>query len=288
MQYSRIRNKTFILGAGAQKTGTSWLFDYFSGFDEITCPPLKELHVFDVKYRPDLCARFCFSMLGQLRDMLDERISSGDLEFDDKLKFLIARARMVYDLSAYLDYFDSIMKDGATHMCEITPAYSLIGADGLAEMKDLFAQAGLKLKIIFLMRDPIDRYYSALRMRQIKTKGKVNEEKDFLEYLHNPMLFERGRYDITIRNLLSVFPEKDIYFGFYEDLFSEQEIKKLTAFLGLAYVTPDFSRIIKDSPGVPERELTEVELKESRQAFAPVYDYCREYFGGRLPASWRV
>ena len=38
---------TFVLGAGAQKAGTTWLHAYLSHFDDVDFGPIKEYHVWD-------------------------------------------------------------------------------------------------------------------------------------------------------------------------------------------------------------------------------------------------
>ena len=43
-----LSDKTFLLGIGAQKAGTSWLYEYLARRDEIFMSPIKEMHVFDI------------------------------------------------------------------------------------------------------------------------------------------------------------------------------------------------------------------------------------------------
>ncbi|AGI69422.1 hypothetical protein OAN307_c39940 [Octadecabacter antarcticus 307] len=46
--------KRFILGAGAQKSGTTWLYEQFTRQDNFKPPATKELHVFDAIYLSDV------------------------------------------------------------------------------------------------------------------------------------------------------------------------------------------------------------------------------------------
>ena len=153
-------------------------------------------------------------------------------------------------------------------------------------MKEMFRQASMNLKIVFLLRDPIDRYYSALRMKQRKSRGEINANEVFLPNIRNPQQYERGRYDFTIKNLLNVFDEEDLYFAFYEELFSNEEIVKLFDFLGLEPVDADFSNIVNQSPF--DEALSNEQIAKAREVFDPVYRFCDEFFGMNVPSSWRL
>lgn len=50
--------KTFLLGVGAQKTGSTWLSDYLGSRSEVFMHPLKEVHYWDYKFRKDICGHF--------------------------------------------------------------------------------------------------------------------------------------------------------------------------------------------------------------------------------------
>ena len=55
---SALDGRTMILGVGAQKAGTSWLFDYLAGDPAIFAPPLKEMHFFNAWLRPGMCGGY--------------------------------------------------------------------------------------------------------------------------------------------------------------------------------------------------------------------------------------
>ena len=42
--------EAFFVGLGAQKTGTSWLWEYLQSHPEVGASPIKEMHFFDSKY----------------------------------------------------------------------------------------------------------------------------------------------------------------------------------------------------------------------------------------------
>ena len=49
--------KTFLIGLGAQKAGTSWLWDYIDAASGTDMGPVKEYHVLDALFLPE-CREF--------------------------------------------------------------------------------------------------------------------------------------------------------------------------------------------------------------------------------------
>jgi hypothetical protein len=273
-------DKTFILGIGAQKAGTTWLHDFFRNHGEVFVPQMKEMHYFDQVYRPDLCSYFGGQFAASLARQLSTLTDKNQLKERPVIAELFDRVRMNEEgAPAYVDFFQKRVPADVNHFGEITPSYSLIRETGLRAIKDVFP----KIKIIFLLRDPIDRYHSALRMYE--RGGKINANQEFQRSLYEPFHFERGRYDLTIGSVLKVFDEQDVFFGFYETLFTEKEVRRLCNFLGIGYAEPDFSR--QFNVGAPSRPLTEQDLQMAHEAYAPVYEFCKSFFGSDIPASWR-
>lgn len=275
-----ISDKTFILGIGAQKSGSTWLFDYFRTHPEIYVSSLKEIHYFDEIYRPDLCKgygnRFARSFFDRLARKRDGDAPTGRIDLQD----LGDRVKMnLHGDSAYVDFFRKRVPPDSEYFCEITPSYSLLREDGFRAVKKLFSRT----KIIFIMRDPIDRHYSTLRMAARKW-GRNDDEQTFLHLLSTPDTYETGRYDLTISSLLKVFDEQDLFFGFYETLFTDQEIRRLTDFLGIDYLQPDFTKRV--NVGLPGRPLSRKEVEVALEAYRPVYEFCDNFFGSLVPDSW--
>jgi hypothetical protein len=76
-----------------------------------------------------------------------------------------------------------------------------------------------------------------------------------------------------------------VFVDFYEDMFSDAFVARLTEFLGASRFAADFDQAVHAASDDwrPEPEL----LATIRGRLARVYDVCRERFGDRLPASWR-
>ena len=277
---SSLDDKTFILGIGAQKAGTSWLFKYFDRRDDCYMSPIKELHYFDTKHRPDLCgtfhAKFVKQLVARVRDG-----TVGEYESDERLRALIDRVSMMYDDSAYRRYFEDRVSDGVKCFGEFSPSYSLLNRGGFADARAQFPN----IRVIFLLRDPVERYYSLMRMKQRKGVV-VSASQSFAEMLDDPAAVERGAYHETIRNLDQVFDSHEVYITFYEQLFQDEELRKICDFVGLPFEPGQYERRV--NPGNEIEKLSPAQTAMARDRFAVVYDFCRKRFDEALPVSWHA
>lgn len=277
---SSLDDKTFILGVGAQKAGTSWLFKYFDSRDDCCMSPIKELHYFDAKHRPDLCGLHHNRFVEQLVELVRNG-KARKYRSDEQLKALVDRVSMIYDDSAYRRYFEDRVSRGVKCFGEVTPSYSLLNREGFADARAQFP----KIRVILLLRDPVERHYSLMRMKQ--RKGKVESaSQSFVEMLENPGAVERGSYHETIQNLDQVFDSQEVYITFYEQLFRDEELRKICSFVGLPFQPGRYEKRV--NPGVESEKLAPAQIALAKDRFADVYDYCHKRFGKALPVSWRT
>lgn len=285
MTFNNLTGKIFVLGVGAQKAGTTWLYEYLRRHGAFAMSPIKELHYFDQKLRPDLCAAFGGAFEAMLRNAQAglHGASANDPAKLEELAHLTDRVRMNHDESAYFDYFNRMAASGRSHLGEITPSYSLIRADGFRRIRELFGEQGLTLKIVFLMRDPIDRLLSQLAMEQ-RENGRAANADAYRAALFSAHFTDRSRYDRTIESLHAAFEPGDIHVGFYETLFDERAIDALCHFLGVETRPADFDRRVNAGDAAPT--IGRDEHAMGLECFREVYDFCREHFSAQVPASW--
>ena len=272
----------FIIGVGAQKAGTTWLHNYLVRRREVYLPRLKELHYFDAVWRKDLGEKFDERFIRRLRwllsDMTEESVRPSDAaliqEYADRIAMIHGGER------AYANFFARRLSSGITHFGEITPSYALLPVEGFRHIKRLRPDA----KVVFLMRDPVQRYYSALRHWEREGKGRATDA--FLPLLRGRGFVERTRYELTISRLREVFDENAIFFGFYETLFCDPEIRRLCAFLDLPFEPGNYDRVFNASPKLSE--LTSEQLAMAHQHYAETYAFCRREFGAAVPSSWAL
>lgn len=281
-RFCNLTGRIFVVGVGAQKAGTTWLYDFLGRHAQVAISPIKELHYFDVVHRPDLCGfwseHFRRDMVGLLRSL-----ASGGTASTLQLHNLMDRVRMDSDAHAYLEYFDRLATYGRRVVGEITPSYSIMPETGFADMRDMISASGAKPRIIFIMRDPAERFWSQCRMRAALKEEERTAAQICDDSLRDPGFVDRGRYDWTIARLQRVFPGESLLFLFYEDMFQDASIKRICDFLEIGYAPPDFTREINKSP---EAALDPARRSRITEVFSPVYDFVDAEFGEAVPPAW--
>ena len=242
---------TFLLGVGCQKGGTAWLHRYLEASPQ--CDPgfRKEYHVWDAL---DLAA-------GRLAR---ERIEKQGGQ----------RAAFLRDPEQYFDYFSGLLEPTAIRLtADITPGYAALPAERLAMVRAGFASRGVRPVAVFLLRDPVERIWSAARMdiRRLGDQANEDPETRVSRMYLRPMYADRTRYDLTMDALEEAFPREDVFYGFYERLFTSETLAPLCDFLGIDFHEPDVSRQVNVSPKSEGASLAQDIRRTIAQHFAPAY-----------------
>lgn len=279
-------DKTLLICVGAAKCATSWLFHYLGTLPGVAPSPLKEIHFFD--------ARFPALALGDMEALALSRLAyhlgqpgekAANLRERPAFRASLDRVQMIYDDSAYFTHLARLCGPETRTVCDLTPSYSAIGPEGFAWMKRFCATQNARLRILFVMRDPVERLWSQLRHLQ-----QLNPSNDAVAKwpmaLTNPVITARADYRAIVTALDATFPAADILYLFYENLFDESALRRLCAFADAPY---------RPAPTSERRNATTVSLplpEDARAAFlshlAPQYAFCRERFGAEVPASWKA
>lgn len=265
-------DKTLLVGIGAPKSGTSWLYGYLRDHPQVFMSPIKEMNVWNARFRPDLAKDWNEKFAVRLQ----QAEAKGDAP-KRQLEALRMRVAMSTDPTAYIRFFKQRTTPQHKAFGEVSPGYILLREEGLRALKAQHPRT----RLILLMRDPVERLWSALRMRQ--RESGVDAAQGFDSAITNELMLERGRYDLIIAALDAVFDAADVHLGFYETLFEEASIRALCDFAEVDYAPADFDR----HPNVaPEAEMPAHQVQAAREALDPVYAFCRARFGDRVPASW--
>lgn len=276
--------KTLLLGAGAQKAGTTWLHDYLAASPECAPAARKEYHVFDVR---DLRSE------RWLRDRIAQRAvraarSVGADEPRDVPALL--QAAMVADPSVYVDHVTGLLHRGEEIRLatDLTPDYALLSGERFASIRADFAARGVRVVAAHLMRDPVDRIWSQLRMQKQRQPERFPETAEQLvrERYADPQYAARTRYDLTLAALDAAFPADDLFVGFYEQLFGPEEVRRVCEVVGVTYREPDVGARANAAPRVVA-ELPAQTVREVAAHFRPVYDAVAARVGGdTVEALW--
>lgn len=245
-------DKQFILGVGCQKGGTTWLHSQLAAHPEVNMGFAKEYHVFDALYLPG-----GQSWIDSRVKSLQKLIKTKQLITGGANKNLLQIIDFYRDTNNYYNYFECLYrKSGDTRLVgDITPAYNGLPAYVFEKIKKQLNQRGFTVKVIFLMRDPLERVWSSVRMTRrdhlSRNPGSLplkSENEAVLSRYNSRQVEFRTRYENTIENIESVFSPEDIYYGFYETMFTETSFRAITNFLGISATVADFDKHLNKSP----------------------------------------
>jgi len=278
-------SQTLLFCIGAAKAGTSWLFDHLSRHTECYFTTVKELHYFDVlESNRNLWHRR--RMVEQLQAAKLKQAVLGD---DASAAY---RTRLIADLQTWLDAFDGRTEVDAAYLRflgvgradarvigDFTPSYGLLKEATLNRM------AGMadRVRFVYLMREPVDRLWSNIRMSVGRDKPAALERM-VQAYLDGEAqnLALRSNYRRTLTRLLAVIPRATLHLEFYERLFSPQAIERLCAFLGIMPQPARFDRLVHAGAPVALPPARRAALQASLK---PQYNFVDQLMGG-LPAEW--
>ena len=144
-----------FLGIGAQKAGTTWLYQHLAAHPQITFPAGKEVHYWD----------------------------------------LLESGRRSEPSTWYLEQFTRPARPDV-RMGDITPAYAVLQPETVARIAALLP----RLKLIFILRNPMERAWSAALMALDKASMTLEEASDawFLEVLRSHGSRLRSNYLRTL------------------------------------------------------------------------------------------
>jgi hypothetical protein len=279
-------DRTFLLGVGAMKAGTTWLHDYLAASPQCQPGVRKEYHVFDsldLEKEPYLLQRVVAKAHTSLEDVAEGRPTDPT--------FLV-QAAMIADEQLYFDYFTALFaRSPETRLTlDITPGYALLSPARLAGIRSSFEQRGVRAVAAYLLRDPVDRIWSQVRMqkRRRPDHNPGTAEELVAQRYAEPSYAERSRYETTVRNLEESFAGL-AHFAFYEELLDPgtagSETARLSSFLGIDHREPDLRAQFNVSPR--SAELPEATVREIAEHFRPTYEFVASRFPERdLPRIW--
>ena len=101
-------------------------------------------------------------------------------------------------------------------------------------IKSKFQQFNIETSVTFLMREPVSRLESQIKMN-LRKAGTIDTTtaSDMMAILKrqcgSPQDKVRSSYGTTVGRINSVFDERQVFIGFYETLFTQPEQERLAA-----------------------------------------------------------
>ena len=257
-----------FLCIGAQKAGTTWLHKNLLSHPAVWMPPLKEIHYFDSVHsdrndefnptprRPD-------AVLKGVRRTLE---SDSDANRKIETIYLLALIGIrQLDDEWYGRIFQSARQD---QLCgEITPAYALLPHSGIEHIVRL----NPAIKIIFVLRDPIGRAWSELRMMQ-KRAGKELSSLDHI--IARPAFLAHCNYTSTIKRFLKHVDRGHFHLLFFDEISETPDItlERVCDFLGVGYERENFRHPERVVHRGMDQQIDSSTYLLLRERLKPVYE----------------
>jgi hypothetical protein len=125
---------------------------------------------------------------------------------------------------------------GAGRLCgEITPGYSILEPARIRFVRRLLPE----LRLILLLRDPIQRAWSQALMNLVTRPGRrfaELPEEEFIRHFESPRSMARGDYATILERWSDAFPSEQLFVGFFEEIAERPRelLERILGFLGVS------------------------------------------------------
>ena len=283
---------TYLFCVGATKAGTSWLYDHLAGHPECHFRSIKELHYFSMS-SPAHFENALRAGQDEIARLKDETALVGDAKAwrDHRLTDLrdwqkVLRAKAV-DLPAYTAFLTE-GRGGAKVVGDITPAYALMPGERLRGLLDV----GADVRVIYLIRDPLARLWSHVRMiaARIAAQRFEAEAQALLGRIlsgdlsgEGKGIAARGDYAAILPKLARSIDPARLLVMFYEEMLTVPGVARLSAFLGIGPGTADLGRRVHEGQSLA---LAPAMALLAQGYLKPQYDYVAGHYAD-IPQAWR-
>ena len=186
-----------FIGIGAQKAGTTWLYDMLAQNPSIWLPPLKEVHYFDYLDAPPARRQKRAEHIEKVAGRLERGKLDKGSEGDGAAKAAHLRSLVGDHLLTpkwYASIFDYPDAKGRV-TGEITPAYLELDEKGMQTLTGMLP----KTKFVLLVREPAARTMSQLKMAVARSKADPDAgAKNWAFFLKKIKTNTRGNYQTAI------------------------------------------------------------------------------------------
>lgn len=259
-----------IIGFGAQKSGTSWLFDNIVQNPGVWRPALKEMHYFNYI---ETGSNWMFK--GHKEKLLAEKKRSEAKGWMHRAAYFdrLLRIQMLSE-EWYREAYLSCPPDKQS--LDITPAYALLSKDTLNYMGKVLGES---FKAIYLIRDPADRAISSIKKDM--TPDVATDLDSCISKIRNKGVLSRSDYKSTIGRLDDFFGNRILYLPFMMVITNPLELlRRVEEHCGLpsgSYVQAKKPRHVSQKIEFPSGFYDEV-----KTILVDQYDWLERRFPGGL------
>ncbi|MBV8978791.1 MAG: sulfotransferase [Alphaproteobacteria bacterium] len=268
-----------FLCIGVQKAATTWLDANLRRHPKIWLPPIKELQYFNHLYLP----RERAWTEGARREKATAEIQrhmkktpSAEWDFG-YIRSLASIGAGSVDDAWYGRIFSAAPKQA---LCgEINPSYAMLPDDGIAHVKRLSPD----LRAILILRDPIARSWSHLRMmfrKQAEIDRQALEEAAGFQDL-----YDRADYPAIIERWKKALPDR-LLLLFMDDIESDPAavLETVCKFLGRKYLPKRFAAAVRPVHRGQRLDMPDSIYSLLGQRLRPIYENLAQLYpkeGGR-------
>ena len=277
----------FLLGVGAQKAATTWLYKFLSSHPETNMGDLKEYGFWDTvlltcptgrkeKYEKEL--------QGLLTSGPQWSIDGPTGNRSRRIQGLSEALYLFNHPEKYASFFrQKVEVSSSTRLVgDITPSYALLDSSELKVVKCTIEAQGFVVRPVFILRDPITRLVSSFNMQLRRRPGAGRQMSEsskrarFLRFCAARENIARSSYEKTVRSLDEAFGAYDVKYLFFESLFDQAKIDTLTSFLQISRCDARVNEVINASPKAfsPSKKV----VKDLVDSFSSTYSFCRRRF----------
>lgn len=269
-----------FIGIGYAKSGTSYIYKQLNSHPEISLPEIKEIRYLNESWFLPKATLFnkLFSShwhYKEYRTRLKRRLRYW-LKHPTHIRYDLWHRRFL--LGRHTDRWYNNLFDSEKISGEITPAYVYMPEERIRDLSMRFPD----LKIIVMLRNPVDRTWSHIKMNLTKHKGKSVSDlsQDEIGRRMKTLLELNPLYSQSVPLWKKYFSE--VFVGFHDDIIERpgRLIKDLFRFLGVAeIVVNDFNLDQKVNIGVKgaipatEKEYLETHFKDEIQRLRETTDW---------------
>lgn len=219
-----------FLCVGFQKCGTTWLNQNLKIHPNIWVPPIKETFYFNERYTGN--------RLGEIKNHISYLYNlTKSQRFSRQFNKIIKLNLKSFSLPSLLwaikyflfprndRWYASLFKLGGSKVLgEIAPTYANLDPKCIAHIHHLMPD----VKLIFILRNPIDRAWSQAQMyinNHLKKIINSLSEQDLIEAINKSALNDNEyNYLQAIKNWRNYYPEEQFLIAFFEEIMESPEL----------------------------------------------------------------
>ncbi|WP_370576369.1 sulfotransferase [Paracoccus sp. MC1854] len=222
--------KPQIVGIGAQKAGTTWLGQMIAQHPQVWLPPFKEAQFFNHRFVPEH-RQWLPWHFRRARQNQEKRYAGKGQEMPPELDAWLKRITTgeMFTNRWYKQVFAPAPE--GTIPCDITPEYSTLPEEGVDFVADFLPKG----RFIYIIRHPVDRAISQLKMNLTRKKKHPKGVEAWLAEIDDPVLYDRGDYATYVPRWTSRLPQDRLLILPFGQIARDPEgfMRRIEGFCGL-------------------------------------------------------